>query len=331
MKRVFSGVQPTGNLHIGNYIGAVKNWVSLQNTFDECIYCVVDQHAITVPQDPKTLRNAILEATAILLAAGVDPKKHTLFVQSAVPGHAQLAWVLNCVARMGWLKRMTQFKDKAKKNEENVSVGLFDYPVLMAADIILYNATHVPVGDDQKQHVELARDTAIKFNHDFKVDFFNIPEPYIPQTGARIMSLKDATKKMSKSEPNDASRINLMDDADTILSKIKKAKTDPLPLPETVDAAKERPEAYNLLSIYAAAQNRELVDIIKEWAGRNFSEFKPKLAEVLTETLTPISSKVTSLLKDKAELEKILKIGAEKANAISTEQIRKIYDIVGFI
>lgn len=331
MKRIFSGVQPTGNLHIGNYIGAVRNWVNLQKEFDECIYCIVDQHAITLPQKPEELSQNICEAAAILIAAGIDYKKNILFPQSAVAGHAQLAWILNCTARMGWLKRMTQFKDKAKKNEENVSVGLFDYPVLMAADILLYNATHVPVGEDQKQHVELTRDIAIKFNNDFGTTLFNVPAPYIPKTGARIMNLKDATKKMSKSEENDGSRINLLDDPDSISNKIKKAKTDPLPLPETIAGLKDRPEAENLLTIYAAVRNKELPEVIPEWAGRNFSELKPKLTDAVIACLSPISSKVKALMKDKDELRKILKDGAQKADIISRERISEIYATIGFI
>ena len=280
-KKIFSGVQPTGNLHLGNYIGAIKNFVELQNEKDnKCVFCVVDLHAITVKQDPKTLKNNIRETTAAFLASGIDPKKSIIFNQSLVAAHAEGSWMLGCIARMGWLNRMTQFKDKAGKNSENVSVGLYSYPTLMAADILIYLATHVPVGEDQKQHLELTRDIAQKFNNDFKNDLFPIPEPLILGEAKRVMSLRDGTKKMSKSDPSDYSRIMLSDSKENIIQKIKKAKTDPLPLPENLEDAKKRPEAMNLLTIFAALSNTDAEKVILDYAGKDFSKFKNDLGDL---------------------------------------------------
>ena len=329
-KLVFSGVQPTGKLHLGNYLGALKNFVALQEK-TECIYCVVDLHAITIFQDPKELKNNILETTAGFLATGLDNKKSIIFNQSAVSGHAELAWILNCVARVGWLNRMTQFKDKAGKDKEKASVGLYIYPNLMAADILLYKATHVPVGADQKQHLELCRDIAQKFNNDFDVtDFLKAPEPLIQKQFSRIMSLKDGIKKMSKSDPSDLSRINLTDDKDQILNKIKKAKTDPLPLPGEIKNLAERPEAENLLGIYSSLKNQNLENSISEFNGKNFSEFKEKLSEVLTETIEPISKEIKKLLNDEKYLDTILLEGSVKADIIASKKIKKIKELVGF-
>ncbi len=287
-KRILSGVQPSGDLHLGNYLGAIKNFVSLQKEF-ECFFCVVDLHAITVWQDPKLLKQKTREVAAAFIASGIDPEKNTLFVQSQVPQHAQLAWIFNCVARMGWLNRMTQFKDKAGKNSENVSVGLFSYPTLMAADILIYLATHVPVGEDQKQHLELTRDIAQKFNSDFNTDIFPIPEPLILGEATRVMSLRDGLKKMSKSDPSDYSRIMLSDSEEEIVKKIKKAKTDPLPLPENLEEAKKRPEAINLLTIYAALHDLDLKNVVDNYAGKEFSQFKTDLGELASSKLSPIS------------------------------------------
>ena len=331
-KKIFSGVQPTGNLHLGNYLGAIKNFVKLNNESEnECVFCVVDLHAITVNQDPKDLRNNIRETVAAFVASGIDPKKNIIFNQSQVSAHSETAWILSCVARMGWLNRMTQFKEKAGKDKEKASVGLYSYPVLMAADILLYDTTHVPVGDDQKQHLELCRDIAQKFNNDFKVeDFFKIPEPLIQKEFSRIMSLKDGTKKMSKSDPSDLSRINLTDDKDQIINKIKKAKTDTLPLPSTIEELEKRPEAKNLIGIYSSLMNNSLQKSIDEFAGKNFSEFKEKLSDVVVKEINPISLKIKELLDDKVFLEKILKGGYEKANEIVSKKIKKIHEIVGF-
>ena len=290
-KKIFSGVQPTGNLHLGNYLGAIKNFVDLNNEVEnECIFCVVDLHAITVKQNPKELRNNILETVATFIASGIDPQKSIIFNQSKVPAHAEGAWILSCIARMGWLNRMTQFKEKAGKDREKASVGLYSYPVLMAADILLYDATHVPVGDDQKQHLELCRDIAQKFNNDFeKENFLQVPEPLIQKHFSRIMSLKDGSKKMSKSEISDFSRINLTDDKDQIINKIKKAKTDPLPMPKTVSELDERLEAKNLIGIYASLTNSNIEKSVESFIGKNFSEFKEKLSEVLVDKIEPIS------------------------------------------
>ena len=331
-KKIFSGVQPTGNLHLGNYLGAIKNFVDLNNdTQNECIFCVVDLHAITVSQDPKDLKSNIYETVATFIASGIDPKKSIIFNQSQVSAHSEAAWILSCVARMGWLNRMTQFKEKAGKDKEKASIGLYSYPVLMAADILLYDSTHVPVGDDQKQHLELCRDIAQKFNNDYKVEnFFIVPEPLIKKEFSRIMSLKDGLKKMSKSEVSDLSRINLTDDKDKIINKIKKAKTDTLPLPSTIEELEKRPEAKNLIGIYSSLMNNTLQKSIDEFAGKNFSEFKEKLSDIVVNEIHPISLKIKELLDDKIFLEKILKDGYEKANEIASKKIREIHKIIGF-
>ena len=331
-KKIFSGVQPTGNLHLGNYLGAIKNFVDLNNEVkNECIFCVVDLHAITVKQNPKELRNNILETVATFIASGIDPIKSIIFNQSKVPAHAEGAWILSCIARMGWLNRMTQFKEKAGKDREKASVGLYSYPVLMAADILLYDATHVPVGDDQKQHLELCRDIAQKFNNDFeKENFLQVPEPLIQKHFSRIMSLKDGSKKMSKSEISDFSRINLTDDKDQIINKIKKAKTDPLPMPKTVLELEERLEAKNLIGIYASLTNSNIEKSVESFIGKNFSEFKEKLSEVLVDKIEPISLEIKKLLNDQTYLNNILQGGAEKANSIASKKIQNIKEIVGF-
>jgi len=331
-KIIFSGVQPTGNLHLGNYLGAIKNFVKLQNEKEnECIFCVVDLHAITVKQDPKELKKNIRETAATFIASGIDPTKSIIFNQSMVSAHSEAAWILSCVSRIGWLNRMTQFKEKAGKDKEKASIGLYSYPVLMAADILLYDATHVPVGDDQKQHLELCRDIAQKFNNDFNAtDFLKVPEPLIQKEFSRIMSLKDGLKKMSKSDPSDLSRINLTDDRDVILNKIKKAKTDPLPLPSDVKDLNERPEAENLLGIYSSLKDRNLEKSVIEFKTKNFSEFKEKLSEVLIETIDPISREIKKLLNDENYLDKILLEGSEKANNIASKKIKEIKDLVGF-
>ncbi len=331
-KKIFSGVQPTGNLHLGNYLGAIKNFVNLNNDNDnECIFCVVDLHAITVKQDPKELRNNIRETVATFLASGINPIKSIIFNQSAVAAHAEGAWILSCVARMGWLNRMTQFKEKAGKDKEKASIGLYSYPVLMAADILLYDATHVPVGDDQKQHLELCRDIAQKFNNDFKLEnFLKVPEPLIQKEFSRIMSLKDGKKKMSKSELSDLSRINLTDSKDQIINKIKKAKTDPLPMPQDIKELDERLEAKNLLGIYSSLTNSTLQNSVKTFAGKNFSEFKVRLGDELVNKIEPISNEIKKLLGDKNFLDKILLDGVEKANNIASKKIKRIKEIVGF-
>ena len=331
-KKIFSGVQPTGNLHLGNYLGAIKNFVSLNNdTENECIFCVVDLHAITVKQDSKELRNNIRETVATFIASGINPKKSIIFNQSQVSAHAEGAWILSCVARMGWLNRMTQFKEKAGKDKEKASIGLYSYPVLMAADILLYDATHVPVGDDQKQHLELCRDIAQKFNNDFEVDnFLQVPEPLIQKEFSRIMSLKDGSKKMSKSELSDLSRINLTDSKDQIINKIKKAKTDPMPMPNGLQELDERPEAKNLLGIYASLTNTTLDKSIENFSGKNFSEFKESLSEILVNKIEPISIEIKKLLADQKYLDQILLEGVEKANLIASKKIQKIKEIVGF-
>ena len=325
IKKIFSGVQPTGNLHLGNYLGAIKNFVKLQNEIEnECIFCVVDLHAITVKQDPKELKKNIRETAATFIASGIDPIKSIIFNQSMVPAHSEAAWILSCVSRIGWLNRMTQFKEKA-------IIGLYSYPVLMASDILLYDATHVPVGDDQKQHLELCRDIAQKFNNDFNaIDFLKAPEPLIQKEFSRIMSLKDGLKKMSKSDPSDLSRINLTDNRDEILNKIKKAKTDPLPLPSDIKDLNERPEAENLLGIYSSLKNQNLEKSIIEFKGKNFSEFKEKLSGTLIETIDPISKEIKKLLNDENYLDKILLEGSDKANKIASKKIKEIKDLVGF-
>ena len=328
---VFSGVQPTGNLHLGSYLGAIKSFVSLQNKM-KCIFCVVDLHAITTFQDPKKLKNNILETTAVFLAAGINENQNIIFNQSSVGGHSELAWILNCVSRVGWLNRMTQFKDKAGKDKEKASVGLYIYPNLMAADILLYKATHVPVGADQKQHLELARDIAQKFNNDFNVkEFFPLPEPLISKNISRVMSLRDGTKKMSKSEDSDFSRINLKDNSDDIVKKIKKAKTDSEPIPDNLDDLAKRPEALNLLNIYSDIKGENIEKTIKEMAGKDFSYFKPKLSEILVETISPIGNRIKDLLKDETFLKDVIKKGKEKAGLKAEENLKKIREIVGFV
>ena len=330
-KLVFSGVQPTGNLHLGNYLGALKNFVSLQNEM-ESIYCVVDLHAITVFQDPNELKKNTLETTAGFLASGLDAEKSIIFNQSSVTGHLELAWILNCVSKIGWLNRMTQFKDKAGSDKEKANVGLYIYPNLMAADILLYKATHVPVGADQKQHLELSRDIAQKFNNDYNCkDYFPLPEPLIQKNISRIMSLRDGTKKMSKSEESDYSRINLKDSEEDIIKKIKKAKTDSVPIPDNEKELKGRPEALNLLSIYGDITGNNMSEVLKEMSGKEFSHVKTKLSEALIETICPIGRKISELMKDKVHLEGVLKKGKEKASIKSEENLKKIRDIVGFI
>lgn len=338
--RVFSGMQPTGSLHLGNYLGAMVNWIEMQKTH-ECIYCVVDLHAITVWQNPTELKSAIRQVTAAYIAAGLDPKRSILFNQSQVAAHAELAWIFNCVARLGWLNRMTQFKEKAGKDRENASVGLYAYPNLMAADILAYRATHVPVGEDQKQHLELARDIAQKFNNDFKSEieaagfadgvFFPQPEPVITGPATRVMSLRDGTKKMSKSDPSDLSRINLTDDADTIAKKIQKAKTDPEPLPSEEDGLKGRPEAYNLVGIYAALAGSTPADVLAQFGGQQFSGFKKSLADVAVARLGPIGAESARLAADTAEIDRILADGSARADAIARPILNAAKDIVGLI
>ena len=328
-KRILSGVQPSGDLHLGNYLGAIKNFVSLQKEY-ECFFCVVDLHAITVWQDPKKLEQKTREVIASFIASGIDPLKNTLFVQSQVPQHAQLAWIFNCVARMGWVNRMTQFKDKAGKDKEKASIGLFSYPTLMAADILIYLATHVPVGEDQKQHLELTRDIAQKFNNDFKLNFFPIPEPLILGEAKRVMSLRDGNKKMSKSDPSDYSRIMLNDDIDSIVQKIKKAKTDQYPLPENLNDAKKRPEALNLITIFAALNEIDTDQVIDIYANKEFAIFKKDLAELAVEKLSPISDEINKLLKDASYLDSIIKKGKDKAISVADPILGKVYEIIGF-
>ena len=329
-KLVFSGVQPTGNLHLGNYLGALKNFVALQRQ-TECIYCVVDMHAITVFQDPKELKNNILETTAGFLATGLDYKKSIIFNQSSVSGHAELAWIFNCVARIGWLNRMTQFKDKAGKDKEKASVGLYIYPNLMAADILLYKATHVPVGADQKQHLELCRDIAQKFNNDFKKDIFPIPEPLIQKNISRVMSLRDGTKKMSKSEDSSYSRIDLKDSADEIIKKIKKAKSDSSSIPDNLKDLEKKPEALNLINIYSDLSGSSLEQVLNEVKGKDYSYLKNKLSEALVEVICPIGKKIKDLLEDKSYLEKVLKEGTEKARDLAVHNLKEVRNVVGFI
>ena len=330
MGRIFSGVQPTGNLHLGNYLGAIRNWARLQKDYD-CLYCVVDLHAITVPQDPKELAANTREVTAGLIAAGIDPKDNIIFNQSQVPGHAELAWVFNCVARLGWLNRMTQFKEKAGKHRENATVGLFAYPNLMAADILLYKATHVPVGDDQKQHLELARDIAQAFNSMFGVELFPQPEPMILETAARVMSLRDGSKKMSKSDPSDYSRLNMTDSADEIAQKIRKARTDPEPLPSEPTGLEPRPEAANLVGIYAALSDRSVAEVCSEFGGASFSDFKGRLTELAVENLGPIGAEMKRLVGDQAEIDAVLRDGAARARAIAEPILREAQDAIGFV
>ena len=327
--RILSGVQPTGDLHLGNYLGAIKNFVSLQKEY-ECFFCVVDLHAITVWQDPTKLAEKTRGVTAAFIASGIDPKENILFAQSQVPQHSQLAWILNCVARMGWLNRMTQFKDKAGKDRENVSVGLFSYPTLMAADILIYLATHVPVGEDQKQHLELTRDIAQKFNNDFNTDIFPIPKPLIFGEATRVMSLRDGTKKMSKSDLSDYSRIMLSDDKDIIVKKIRKAKTDPQSLPSTLEEATNRPEALNLLTIYAAINNISTTQAIENYAGKEFLQFKKDLIDLLVEKITPISNEMKKLKSDNSYLDSVMKEGSEKAITVAKPVLKQVYEIMGF-
>jgi len=331
-KKIFSGVQPTGNLHLGNYIGAIKNFVDLQNQEgNECVYCVVDLHAITLKQDPKILKDNIRETTATFLASGIDPKKSIIFNQSLVPAHAEGSWILGCVARMGWLNRMTQFKEKAGKYKEKASVGLYIYPVLMTADILLYDATHVPVGEDQKQHLELSRDIAQKFNLDFNApNFLRVPEPLIQKNFSRIMSLKDGTKKMSKSDPSDLSRINLTDTKDQIVNKIKKAKTDTERLPDNDRNLSQRPEVENLLGIYSSLSSQSLKNSINEFSGKNFSEFKEKLVDLVVEKISPISIEINKLQKDNNHIDAVLKEGGKRANVIASKKVEEMKKILGF-
>jgi len=328
---VFSGVQPTGNLHLGNYLGALKNFLELQKE-SNCIYCVVDLHAITVFQNPKELKKNILETTASFLATGINPDKSIIFNQSSVSGHAELAWILNCISRIGWLNRMTQFKDKAGKDKEKASVGLYIYPNLMAADILLYRATHVPVGADQKQHLELSRDIAQKFNNDFNCEgFFPLPEPLIPKNISRVMSLRDGLKKMSKSEESDYSRINLKDDADEIVKKIKKAKSDSEAIPEDLKLLEKKPEAKNLLNIYSEISKISLSKVLNEMAGKEYSFLKKKLADILINEICPVGKEISKLMKDETYLLKILRKGSEKANIKAEENLKIIRDKVGLI
>ena len=331
IKKIFSGVQPSGNLHLGNYLGAIKNFVNLQNQKEtECVYCIVDLHAITVKQEPKELKKNIRETLATFIASGIDYKKSIIFNQSSVSAHSEGAWILSCVARMGWLNRMTQFKEKAGKDKEKASVGLYAYPVLMAADILLYDATHVPVGHDQKQHLELCRDIAQRFNSDFNVpDFLKTPEPLIQKQFSRIMSLKDGTKKMSKSDPSDLSRINLTDDKDLIVNKIKKAKTDSMPMPSIKEDLNKRPEAGNLLGIYSSLSNQDLEQSKNEFNGKNFSEFKEKLSDLLVEKISPISKEIKRLLNDAKYLDNILLEGSQKADRMASIKIKEIKKIIG--
>ncbi|WP_417719457.1 tryptophan--tRNA ligase [Salipiger sp.] len=329
--RVFSGIQPSGGLTLGNYLGAMKRFVDWQARDIETIYCMVDMHAITVWQDPAALTRQTRELAAGYLASGLDPARSILFNQSQVPEHAQLAWVFNCVARMGWMQRMTQWKDKAGKNQQNASLGLFAYPSLMAADILVYHATHVPVGEDQKQHIELTRDIAIKFNHDYGVDFFPVTEPVIEGAATRVMSLRDGSKKMSKSDPSDASRINLTDDADTIAQKIRKAKTDPEPLPSEAAGLAERPEARNLVNIFSALSEQGVEQVLAEVGGKPFSEFKPMLADLAVAKLSPISSEMARYMQDPAQIDAILRDGAERARAIAEPILHRTYEIVGMV
>jgi len=328
--RIFSGVQPTGSLHLGNYLGAIRNWARLQDEF-EAIYCVVDLHAVTVPHDPKELSRATREVTAGLIASGIDPARSIIFNQSTVPEHAELSWLFNCVARLGWLNRMTQFKEKAGKNREQASVGLYAYPVLMAADILAYKATHVPVGEDQKQHLELTRDIAQSFNSTYGVDFFPLPEPQIFGSATRVMSLRDGTKKMSKSDESDYSRINMTDGADEIAQKIRKARTDPDPLPESTDGLAERPEALNLVSIYAALEDIELDQVIQEYQGQGFSTFKKALADLAVVRLGPVGNEMKRLTAESGEIDKVLADGAERAAQLSRPIVAEVREIMGFL
>ncbi len=328
--RIFSGVQPTGSLHLGNYLGAIRNWARLQDEF-EAIYCVVDLHAVTTTHDPKELSRATREVTAGLIASGIDPERSIIFNQSMVPEHAELSWLFNCVARLGWLNRMTQFKEKAGKNREHASVGLYAYPVLMAADILAYKATHVPVGEDQKQHLELTRDIAQSFNSTYEVDYFPLPNPQIFGSATRVMSLRDGTKKMSKSDESDYSRINMTDGADEIAQKIRKARTDPNPLPESTDGLAERPEALNLVSIYAALEDIEVDQVIQEYQGQGFSTFKKALADLAVVRLGPVGNEMKRLTAESGEIDKVLADGAERAVQLSRPIVAEVREIMGFL
>lgn len=330
MGRILSGVQPTGNLHLGNYLGAIRNWVSLQKDH-ESLFCIVDLHALTLPQGPEELRRSTLEVAATYLACGIDPKASSIFVQSSVPGHSELAWLLGCQTPMGWLSRMTQFKEKAGKHKERAGLGLYSYPVLMAADILVYKATHVPVGDDQKQHLELTRDIAMAFNSRYGQEIFPLPEPQILGNTTRVMSLRDGASKMSKSEVSEFSRIHLLDDADTITLKIRKAKTDMDPLPETVEGLESRPEAKNLVSIYAALVDSTEQKVCTDFVGQPFSAFKPALADALISVLSPIATRTRELLEERQELETLLKAGAEKANSIAEKTLQDVHDVMGLL
>jgi len=330
MNRIFSGIQPTGNLHLGNYLGAIRNWVAMQNDYD-CMFCIVDLHALTLPQDPKELREATREVTAAYVAAGIDPERCIIFNQSTVHEHTELAWLLGCLTPLGWLNRMTQFKDKAGKQRDSAGLGLYAYPVLMAADILLYKGTHVPVGEDQKQHVELARDIAGAFNRRYEVDFFPLPEPVIFGTATRVMSLRDGTKKMSKSDTSDYSRINMTDDADAIRQKIRKAKTDPHPMPATVTEAETRPEAANLLGIYAALADKSLEATVAEFAGAPFSRFKEALSDLAVSVLGRIGGEMRRLMAEPDYVDRILRRSAERATAIAAPNLREVFDITGLL
>ncbi|MBL6598370.1 MAG: tryptophan--tRNA ligase [Alphaproteobacteria bacterium] len=330
MNRIFSGIQPSGNLQLGNYLGAIRNWARMQKDY-ECIFCVVDLHAITLPQDPEAMRRATREVAAGMIAGGVDPEHCTIFNQSQVPEHAELAWIFSCVARLGWLNRMTQFKDKVGKDRDGAFVGLYTYPVLQAADILAYKATDVPVGEDQKQHIELSRDIAQAFNSMYDVDFFPLPEPRIQDEAARIMSLRDGSKKMSKSDPSDNSRINMTDGPDDIAQKIRRAKTDPHPLPETVEGLEGRPEATNLVTIYAALSDRTIESVVTEFAGKGFGDFKGALSDLAVSTLGPIGDEMQRLMAAPDEVDTILRRGAEKARSIAQPIVREAQEIVGFL
>jgi tryptophanyl-tRNA synthetase len=330
MNRIFSGVQPTGNLHLGNYLGAIRNWVALQRDYD-CIFCIVDLHALTLPQDPAQLRAQTREVTAAYIAAGIDPERCVIFNQSTVPAHSELAWLLGCLTPLGWLNRMTQFKEKAGKHREEAGLGLYGYPVLMAADILLYKATHVPVGEDQKQHLELARDLAGAFNRRYGIDFFPLPEPQIFGAATRVMSLRDGTKKMSKSDTSDYSRLNMTDDADAVALKIRKAKTDPHPMPESVAAVEVRPEAANLLGIYAALSDLSLEQAVTLFAGKNFSEFKQELADLAAEMLGRIGGEMRRLVAEPGHIDAILSRGSERARAVAEPNLREVFDIMGLL
>jgi tryptophanyl-tRNA synthetase len=330
MNRIFSGVQPTGNLHLGNYLGAIRNWVRLQQDFD-CIFCIVDLHALTLPQDPAQLRAQTREVTAAYIAAGIDPERCIIFVQSTVPAHSELAWLLGCMTPLGWLNRMTQFKEKAGKQREEAGLGLYAYPVLMAADILLYKATHVPVGEDQKQHLELSRDIAGAFNRRYGVEFFPLPEPMIFGAATRVMSLRDGSKKMSKSDSSDYSRINMTDDAEAVALKIRRAKTDPQPLPATAAEADARPEADNLLGIYAALADIDRAAAIARFAGRNFSDFKGELSDLAVEVLGRIGGEMQRLMQDAGYIDQVLKRGTERALVIAEPHLREVFDIMGLL